>query len=336
MRSEIPQLEVITAIGDAELEDYVAQLLFTQGWSIIYRAFDQDALNQYLNSRSSELRTVIVYTGDLPGFSEIQTQSKSSVTTSIICLDGIKPSAHEIMQKIRSQLRLPMVHASQPVIVPTDLSSKAQQVLPKLILVTGTSGGPGKTQFALTLAAEVSKTRKTTLIDADFRNFPLEQSMEVTDFSILSLRQEEKPQSIQDPHPQEVTIVDIGILAPLLEVVHDRRWLAILHNNLIERATQIIYVSNSTKSSLLQLDQFKRELPLLMQKAPITYINVGRGSVKELRQAQLAFGRIVGSNRQYLIPDSSLFPSPKGIFDSLFSPAHRGKKEIGTIATSLI
>lgn len=77
MRSEIPQLEVITAIGDAELEDYVAQLLFTQGWSIIYRAFDQDALNQYLNSRSSELRTVIVYTGDLRDLARFKLNPKA-------------------------------------------------------------------------------------------------------------------------------------------------------------------------------------------------------------------------------------------------------------------
>ena len=38
MRSEIPQLEVITAIADAETEDFVSQLLYSQGWSIIYRA----------------------------------------------------------------------------------------------------------------------------------------------------------------------------------------------------------------------------------------------------------------------------------------------------------
>ena len=42
MRSEIPQIEVITAIADADFEDFVAQLLFSQGWSIIHRAFDAD------------------------------------------------------------------------------------------------------------------------------------------------------------------------------------------------------------------------------------------------------------------------------------------------------
>ena len=65
MRSEIPQLDVVTAIGDAEAEDYVAQLLFTQGWNIIYRAFDMNSLQEFLNNRAKELRTVLVYRRDL-------------------------------------------------------------------------------------------------------------------------------------------------------------------------------------------------------------------------------------------------------------------------------
>ena len=68
MRSEIPQLEVITAIADADFEDFVAQLLFSQGWSIIYRAFDAMAMQDFLQSRTS-LRTVIIYKADLPGMS---------------------------------------------------------------------------------------------------------------------------------------------------------------------------------------------------------------------------------------------------------------------------
>ena len=67
-RSEIPQLEVITAIPDADSEDFVAQLLFSQGWNIIYRAFDTASLKAFLDDRGVELRTVIVYQNPFPGF----------------------------------------------------------------------------------------------------------------------------------------------------------------------------------------------------------------------------------------------------------------------------
>ena len=68
MQSEIPQLEVVTAIGDADAEDYVAQLLFSQGWNIVFRAFDMMALMEYFNNRPTELRTILVFRKDLPEF----------------------------------------------------------------------------------------------------------------------------------------------------------------------------------------------------------------------------------------------------------------------------
>ena len=111
MRSEIPQIQVITSIGDADLEDYVAQLLFSQGWSIIFRAFDWDALVDYMKERSNELRTVIVYTSDTIGFVSDSILTFGSGLTSFISLDDVPRTAHEIMQKIRGQLRLPLVHS---------------------------------------------------------------------------------------------------------------------------------------------------------------------------------------------------------------------------------
>jgi len=69
-RSEIPQLEVVTAIPDAESEDFVAQLLFSQGWSIIHRALDSQSLSDFMRERGAELRTVVVYQTSFSGFGE--------------------------------------------------------------------------------------------------------------------------------------------------------------------------------------------------------------------------------------------------------------------------
>jgi hypothetical protein len=52
MKSEIPQLQVVTAISDSDCEDFVSQLLFSQGWSIIFRAIDMAGLMEFLEARN--------------------------------------------------------------------------------------------------------------------------------------------------------------------------------------------------------------------------------------------------------------------------------------------
>ena len=96
MRSEIPQIEVITAIADADFEDFVAQLLFSQGWSIIFRAFDAQTLEEFLVSRRS-LRTVIIYKADLPGFKSDSIMDYENDPFTFISLDGSEQAAHSFV-----------------------------------------------------------------------------------------------------------------------------------------------------------------------------------------------------------------------------------------------
>ena len=112
-RSEIPQLEVVTAIPEAENEDYLSQLLFSQGWSIIYRAFDGQSLQNFMRSRGTHLRTVVVYQSDFPDFNEEIIREFHSPAITFICLDGINFTSHEIMSVIRGTLRAPMLQVQQ-------------------------------------------------------------------------------------------------------------------------------------------------------------------------------------------------------------------------------
>lgn len=337
MRSEIPQIEVITAIGEADFEDYVSQLLFTQGWSIIFRSFDGAALIEYLKDRSPEQRTVIVYTSDLPGLDTDELEAFGSSSVSLICLDGVPHAAHEIMQKIRGQLRIPMVQGAAPKVGPASTSSpKITEGRRKVILVTGSSGGPGKTLFATAIASEISVHRKVTFVDADFRSIPLSEYFPTHDFTIQSLMASEKPTQLPETDVKEVVIVDVGILPPLGEVVNDRRWMALLHNHLFDAATQLIYVAQTTKGSLMQLSQFKKEFPLLMQKVSPVYICVGKGGSKEVKAAQAAFEQLAAGERSHHITEAALLPAPTGALDSLLSSGKKAQKEIGSIAASLL
>ncbi len=336
MRSEIPQIEVITAIGDADLEDYVSQLLFTQGWSIIFRAFSATSLQEFMSSRSLELRTVIVYTADLPEFSLKLLDELSSPTLTFISLDGISATAHEIMQKVRGQLRIPLVHTGGSKIVSQENSPKIKESARKVIIVTGSSGAPGITLLGCELANELSTSRKVTYVDADFRSIPLDHYLQPQDFTVVSLAVSDKPTQLPDTDSKELLIVDVGVLPSLGEVVNDRRWQAILRNNIFDVATSLVYVCQTTKSSLMQLDQFIKEFPILMKKVAPTYVCISKGGSKELRDAQSAFNRLVSGEKQYQLPESALRPAASGAVNAWLSGGGKGKKEIGSIAASLL
>ena len=63
MKIEMPNICVVTAIANAEIEDYYAQLLFAQGWNINFRALDCESLVNYLDCNPGAA-LLLIYSGD--------------------------------------------------------------------------------------------------------------------------------------------------------------------------------------------------------------------------------------------------------------------------------
>jgi len=360
MRSEIPQLEVITAIADADFEDFVAQLLFSQGWSIIYRAFDAAAMRTFLSERSG-LRTVIIYKADLPGFTSELIMDYEDDPYTFISLDGSEPAAHAVMQKIRTQLRLPMVHVGQAAAststhTPTSSSRSRVVLAPKVVTITGSAGAPGRTTLALALGEEIAALRGKGIgmIDADFRSRTLSRRLSSASptpkvlsktlnksparerLSLLPLEATEKPTKLPELTPDETAIVDLGTLPSLGEAVHDRRWHGSLVTSILEATTNLLYVVRSTQESLDELAVFLKEFPILLRKIPITYICVLVGNSRELREAEARFLTLTAAENRFLIRGSRL-QAGSGVLGALgTSSAKPGKGEIGKIAQSLL
>jgi hypothetical protein len=347
MRSEIPQLEVVTAIADADFEDFVAQLLFSQGWSIIYRAFDTDAMQNFLAERSG-LRTVIIYKADLPGFTSSLIMDYEVDPFTFISLDGSEAAAHAVMQKIRTQLRLPMVQVgqvSQSTAHSTSVERLRTVALPKVVTVTGSAGAPGRTRLALALGDELAAARGKGIgmIDADFRSRTLSRRLAKSSgksrLSLLPLDSAEKPTRLPELTPDEMAIVDLGTLPSLGEAVHDRRWHGSLVASILEATTHLLYVVRSTEESLDELALFLKEFPLLLRKIPITYICVLVGNSRELRESEARFLTLTTAENRFLIRENQLHTTPgvRSILGPLSSAgsAKPGKGEIGKIAQSL-
>ena len=311
MQSEIPQLEVVTAIGDAENEDYVAQLLFSQGWNIIYRAFDMNSLQEFLNNRAKELRTVLVYRGDLSDFDISIIDSFASPSLTAISLDDIAMNSHLIMQHIRTHLRLPLI-INKP-----QWSQEIQEPKKfKTILVTGTAGAPGRSTIAVNLALESN----LPIMDLDFRSPAIKYLIERSDLKIPVLNlEEEKPREYR---PSESAILDIGQLPPIGEMVNDRRWQAVLMNSAFEVATKLIYVCKANGLSLIRLTKFIEEFPILLRKIPIIYVFNLAGNSREERAMERGFSKIVAGESSIIIANDA----------RIANPSKSGNKVIGKLS----
>ena len=295
VQSEIPQLEVITAIGDADFEDYIAQLLYSQGWNIVYRALEMDALINYVANRPQELRTIIVFKSDLLNFDQVRLDDLASSTFTCINLDEVPNTAHDVMLHIRSQIRLPLISGAKSEVTTPFKNEKKF----KTILVTGTHGAPGRTTIALNLAQE----KKYQIMDFDFKAPALRYLQENLNLEIdIKNLESEKPREYL---AESDCIVDIGALGPLDELVNDRRWNAALLNSVLESTSNLIYVCRPNNLSMQRLAKFISEFPILLRKIPLTYVFNLAGNSREERYLEKQFIKMMAGENYLVIPSDS-------------------------------
>ncbi|CAN2243843.1 BY-kinase domain containing protein [actinobacterium SCGC AAA044-D11] len=347
MQSEIPQLQVITAISDADCEDFVSQLLFSQGWSIIYRAIEMSGLTSFLDDRTSALRTVVIYKSDLPEFNQELLNKYLSPKVTHICLDNIETNSHILMTYIRGQLRLPLIVDSASHGDNGDHEDKAQLISslnqrtavkpPCVITVTGTVGAPGRSSVALNIANYLAEEFEVNIYDGDSRAPALDYllgraSKSSSKLSLVNISTLSKSSEVSIPDQSRISVVDIGPLPPLEEVVNDRRWQAGFINRTLEETTTLIYLCKSNGLSLIRLEQFISQFPVLLRKLPIIYILNQSRSTREGRALANRFTKICNGEI------SIILPANEQINTNLAIPAKRetafGKAiaEIGRIA----
>ena len=300
-------MQVVTAISDSDCEDFVSQLLFSQGWSIIYRAIDMAGLMDFLDARKGELRTVVIFKSDLPNFDEALLESASNSKVKNICIDEIETNSHKLMTYIRGQLRLPLITNS--VIANTVLANpeKSMARKPCVITITGTVGAPGRSSVALNLANYLAASSLVNLYDADLRAPALEYFIgragkNSENLKLTSLISQEKLIESNIGDTSSINIVDLGPLPPLTEVVNDRRWQAGFINRTLEETTTLIYLCKSNGLSLIRLEQFMSQFPVLLRKLPIIYILNQSGGTREDRALANRFSKMCDGETSFVLP----------------------------------
>jgi hypothetical protein len=243
---DLEQPSVITAIADAEFEGMVSSAIFASGWDVIARPLDFATLANCLDEQLGR-KVLVIYSVDLPGFSDEQLRKYSRGNSSFIGFTDAAGSARgfgevsprpvnrdELLAYIRGNIRSPLLRAP---LIQSRPNFKA-----KIIAIGSAGSHTGATTLALNLAQELSLAKKKTLLlDANF------SSPEVA--ALLDLRKvadEDKWRDISDYFSvAEVTqrwipefttkaaeaagyfdclVIDLGSLLNITNDLSDRRW----------------------------------------------------------------------------------------------------------------
>jgi len=265
----------ITAIGDPTDEDFIAQLIDSQAWEICYRAVDQIDLIDYFAHWNSELPLVLLLRSDFAGYDLAEIVATLPSGGQIISLDSVPVTSHLIMTHLRSELRTPTFHYDAAIEHPTSLIARKPN---PVITISGTSGSPGRSRLAISLACHYAVDREVRLWDAEGNGRELSYLWEEmssgdllkgaeirsipagTEFSAIELT------------PSELHILDLGTFPSLADLASDRRWRPHLINYLLDHSDHLIYVVASSGVHLLRLEEFIAHFPKQLRRIPITYL----------------------------------------------------------------
>jgi hypothetical protein len=112
---------VITAISDAQFEGFVSGTLFAQGWSVVFRAIDTEAIERYCSKNVEQAaNSLLIYSPDLPGITldvvkQLSTKVKQVVgfstqkNTEFVDLHPIPATATDLVSIVRGFVRAPML-----------------------------------------------------------------------------------------------------------------------------------------------------------------------------------------------------------------------------------
>lgn len=239
----------ITAIVNSECEAEVANLLFSHGNNIIYRALTFTALTNYLTEHSNDEELTIIYSTDLIDKSEIARVSKLFSKLRFIPVISDQFNATELLTSISESIRKPMV--------------RGRDRLDNLIAVLGSPGAPGISTIANQVAARFQGAHLISLKSDAYRTAvsPINKLMMVDDSNFL-----ERLVGGQS------YIMDAGSTEALTSTLTDRRISGQLQDLILSCAKQIIYVIRADTSGINYLAKFIADYQNLISPPSITYL----------------------------------------------------------------
>ena len=307
--AEIPLPVIITAIANSEFEGFVAGTLYSQGWSIIYRGLDAQAIEDFISTNPDLAQSaLLIYSPDLPG---LKPQLLIKLTSSLRQIVGFSPDiksnndfpgllnlpahANELVSVVRGFVRAPMVR-------PISKASKRVRRA-KVIGIGSTTSGAGSTTFAINLAMELSLLEKEVLLlDADVKRPSIAFLL-----ALRNLHGEDKWLSIaqrlsvgeltRDQMTQldsymdsalsifDFVIIDLGSIEKISDSLTDRRWTSTVIHWSCDSADELIFTGSADNLGSHRIGAIAKTLSPIKIPAKISvllnYKSRGRKSTEQ-------------------------------------------------------
>lgn len=272
---ELPM--VITAISDAQFEGFVSGTLFAQGWSVVFRAIDTEALERYcLSNPEQAASSLLIFSPDLPGISTDVIRHLSSKVKQVVGFSqktnpdfmDLHPNpatATDLVSIVRGFIRAPMLRQVSAV---NRANRRAH------VMAVGSAGSDtGCTTIALNLAMELSVLGKSTLlIDANFRAPSIAALIAIRNVQSESGWRTIAPQlAIAEITQQEAVtidqlmesatqsfdniVIDLGSISGLSNRLTDRRWTSTMTTWSCDQGDELMVIARPDLLGIHRLEQ---------------------------------------------------------------------------------
>lgn len=310
-----PQLNTaLTAIRSSAAEGFVASTLFSQGWSINFRALDSETLLTFIKEENTSQAVLLIST-DCEGLTpDILSQLKRLVAKVIL----FQATAHdrliypealptptnalELIALMRGTLRSPLIRS--PLV--STFTRRA-----KVFAVAAPSGGLGCTTFALNLTSEIAALdKKCVLIDAHayspavaallgqrglHHSGDLRQISQ--NISAYEITQSEISQGIQlleqFVHDHDFLIIDLGTIHDIGSNLSGRRWSSEVLVWVSNFADEIFLLATGDFVGIERLKSLTRDLSVNSIKPTISFLQVQRPLEKRGHSSNESFLKLV-------------------------------------------
>ena len=283
----------LTAIRSSESEGFVASTLYSQGWSINFRALDAQSLITYMKEEDTS-QSILLISTDCEGLRlDIFNQLKrlvvkvilfqASVQDRLIYPDAlpIPATALELIALIRGTLRMPLIRTSSP---------SFGQRRAKVIAIASVSGGLGCTTLATNLASEISALdKKCIVIDAHpyapaiaallgqrglrQSGNPRQISQNIFAHEITQAAISEGIQSLEEfVHDFDFLIIDLGTIQDFAANISGRRWSSEVLVWVSNAADELFFLSSNDLVGIERLKILTKDLTHNSIKPAISFI----------------------------------------------------------------
>lgn len=292
--SELELPTVITAISSATTEGFIAGTLFTQGWSVVFRAIDWDSLEHYLNSNQELARgALLLYASDLPGISKAKVdgvtqkfrqtigfKTQPQQDHGFLDLHQVPQSTTDLVTLVRGFVRAPMVRPLN-----TPHLRKAR------VIAVGSAGSyTGCTMVAMNIAMELSILEKSTLlIEGNYRAPSIAAYLAMRNINSEATWKTIAPHlsltEIDQAHAQKIDefmdralaefdciIIDLGSISGLSNRLTDRRWTSIMTTWCCDQADELMIVSRADQLGAHRLVQVVELLRNTSVRASLSFV----------------------------------------------------------------